>query len=161
MSRASEQTKPKFKIWVDADACPSVLRDILFRAAQRLGIEMVLVANGSMRIPPSDLFRLLLVPAGADKADKKIVQLLRPGDVVITGDIPLAADVVKKGGISLGTRGELFDENTVGERLAMRNIMDQIRASGADTGGPKPLNNKDVQAFANQLDRILTKLSNR
>ena len=154
-----DQAKAEFKIWVDGDACPSVLRDILFRAARRLNIKLALVANARMRLPTSDLFSLVLVPAGADKADKKIIQLLRAGDLVITGDIPLAADVVKNGGIALVTRGELFDENSIGERLAMRNMMDQIRASGIETGGPKPLNSKDVQAFANQLDRILTKLT--
>ena len=148
-----------FKMWVDADACPTALKHILFRAAKRLNIETVLVANGHMRIPASELFSLILVPSGADKADKKIVDLLQAGDLVITGDIPLAADVVKNGGIALGTRGELFDENSIGERLAMRNVMDQVRASGVETGGPKPLNNKDIQAFANQLDRILTKLT--
>ncbi len=153
-----DQAKDKFKIWVDADACPSVLRDVLFRAARRLNIELILVANAGMRFPRSDLFSLILVPAGADKADKKIVQQMSPGDLVITGDIPLAADVVKNGGMALGTRGELFDDDSIGERLAMRNVMDQIRSTGVETGGPKPLNNKDVQSFANQLDRILTKL---
>jgi len=153
------ESKHNFKIWVDADACPIALKDILFRAARRLNIQTMLVANAQMRIPASELFSLILVPSGADKADKKIVELLKAGDLVITGDIPLAADVVKNGGIALGTRGELFDENSIGERLAMRNVMDQVRASGIETGGPKPLNNQDVQAFANQLDRILTKLT--
>jgi uncharacterized protein YaiI (UPF0178 family) len=153
------QASSKFKIWVDADACPAVLRDILFRAAERLRLEIILVGNASLRLPRSELFRMVLVPSGADKADKKIVQLVKPGDLVITADIPLAADVVRKGGIALGMRGELFDQNSIGERLAIRNMLDQIRATGVDTGGPKPLNNKDVQAFANQLDRLLTSLT--
>jgi len=151
--------RPDFKVWVDADACPVALKEILFRAAKRLNINTILVANAQQRIPSSDLFSMLLVPSGADKADKKILEMLSAGDLVVTADIPLAAAVVEKGCIALGTRGELFDENSIGERLAIRNMMDQARAAGVETGGPQPLNNKDVQAFANQLDRILTKLT--
>lgn len=147
-----------FTIWVDADACPVALKDIVFRAAKRLQIKTVLVANGHMNIPKSELFRLILVPSGADKADQKIVELLKSNDLVITGDIPLAAAVVEKGATALGTRGELFDEKNIGERLAMRNAMDHFRSAGMETGGPKPLGKKEVQAFANQLDRMLTKL---
>jgi len=150
--------RTSFQIWMDADACPIAIREILFRAANRLDLAMTLVANAKMWIPASERFSLILVPSGADQADKKIIELMNVGDLVITADVPLAAEVVKKGGIALGSRGELFDDNSIGERLAPRNVMDEIRASGFETGGPKPLNNKDLQLFANQLDRLLTKL---
>lgn len=105
---------------MDADACPIAIREILFRAANRLGLAMTLVANSNIRIPASERFNLILVPSGADQADKKIIELMKSGDLVITADVPLAADVVKKGGIALGSRGELFDDNTIGERLAAK-----------------------------------------
>lgn len=159
---ASSESAPqsKFRIWIDADACPVAIKEILYRAAKRLKIETVLVANQKISIPHSDLFRLVLVPSGADKADQKIVELMGKGDIVVTADIPLASLAIGRGGVAVGPRGELFDENSIGERLAVRNMMDQMRASGIETRGPKPLNSKDVQAFANVLDRILTKSIN-
>jgi len=115
------------------------------------------VANQSMRIPSSDLIRLITVPDGADVADNKIIEMLEPGDIVITGDIPLAARVVEKSGIAIGVRGELFDDSSVHDRLASRDLMEQFRSAGADTRGPKPLTQKDIQTFANVLDRTLTR----
>lgn len=146
------------KIWVDADACPAAIKDILFRTAKRLEVEMVLVANQSMHVPKSAFIRLMMVPHGADIADNKIVELMQPGNVVITGDIPLAARVVEKEGIAIGTRGELYDDDSVHDRLASRNLMEQFRSAGVETSGPKPLSKKDVQTFANVLDRVLTRL---
>lgn len=146
------------KIWIDADACPGAIKEIVFRAAQRLQIETILVANQSIGIPASELIRRITVRDGADVADDKIVQLIEPGDVVITGDIPLAARVVDKDAIAIGTRGELYDDKSVHERLAARNLMEQFRSAGIDTAGPKPLSQKDVQIFANQLDRTLTRM---
>ena len=159
MSENKINAKRSLKIWVDGDACPGKVKDMVFRTAKRREIHTTLVANQSIRVPSSEFIDSILVPHGADVADKKIVELMRPGDVVITGDIPLAADVVKKGGIAIGTRGELFDESSVQGRLATRNLMDQLRSAGMETSGPKPQSQKDVQAFANQLDRMLTKLS--
>ena len=149
---------PTVKIWVDADACPIVIKQILFRTAKRLNIETILVANQSISIPSSDLIRRITVRDGADIADDRIVELMQPFDIVITGDIPLASRVVDKGGIAIGTRGELFDDASVHGRLASRNLMEQFRSAGVDTSGPKPLSNKDIQSFANQLDRMLTKM---
>jgi uncharacterized protein YaiI (UPF0178 family) len=146
-------------IWIDADACPKAIKDIVFKTSRRLKVEIVLVANGSMQIPTSELIKIITVPHGADIADNKIVEMLKPGDIVITGDIPLAARVVEKGGLAIGTRGELFDDDSVQSRLATRNLMEQFRSAGMETSGPKPLNQKDIQAFANQLDRTVTRLS--
>ena len=159
LSQNEVNAKPSIKIWVDGDACPAKVKDMVFRTAKRREIQTTLVANQSIRVPKSEFIDSILVPHGADVADKKIVALMRPGDVVITGDIPLAADVVKKGGIAIGTRGELFDESSVQARLATRNLMDQLRSAGMETSGPKPQSQKDVQTFANQLDRTLTRLS--
>lgn len=146
-----------FRIWIDADACPNAIKDILFRTTKRLGVPLVLVANQSARAPESDLIEVITVPYGADIADNLIAERMQAGDIVITGDIPLAARVVEKGGMAIGTRGELYDEKNVHGRLASRNLMEQFRSAGVDTSGPKPFNAKDVQSFANQLDRILTK----
>lgn len=146
-----------FQIWVDADACPIPIKEILFRTARRLEIRLTLVANGGLRVPTSELINVIVVPHGADIADKKIVELMRAGDIVITGDIPLAAAVVSKGGIGIGTRGQLFDDSSVQGFLASRNIGEQLRAAGIDTKGPKPHTPKETQTFANQIDRILTK----
>ncbi len=151
-------TNSRFKIWVDADACPGAIKEILFRTAKRLKIETVLVANGGMRVPVSPLIRLLTVPHGADEADHRIIESMKIGDLVVTGDIPLAARVVEKKGIAIGTRGELYDEASVHGRLATRNLMEHLRSAGMDTGGPKPFDQKDIQSFANQLDRILTRM---
>lgn len=157
---ASTPSKP-MRIWVDADACPAAIKEILYRTAKRLQVELILVANASMHIPKSDLIRLMTVPHGADIADHKIVELMEPGEIVITGDIPLAARVVEKEGVAIGTRGELYDDDSVHDRLASRNLMEQLRSSGMDTGGPRPQNQKDVQTFANVLDRTLTRLRKR
>ena len=146
-----------FRIWVDADACPAAIKEILYRTARRLQVELILVANQTMQVPSSDLFRLITVPEGADVADDKIVEMLSPGDVVITGDIPLAARVVEKSAIAIGVRGELFDDHSVHDRLAARDLMEQFRSAGVDTRGPKPLTQKDIQTFSNLLDRTLTK----
>ena len=149
-------TQPK--IWIDADACPVAIKELVFRAAERLQVETILVANQSIGIPPSEFIRRITVREGANVADDRIIELLQPGDIVITGDIPLAARVVDRHGIAIGTRGELYDDNSVHDRLAARNLMEQFRSAGIDTAGPKPLSQKDVQTFANQLDRTLTRL---
>ena len=144
------------QIWVDADACPSEIKDLLFRAAKRTKTKLTLVANQPMRTPVSDYIDSLLVSHGADVADQRIVELLDPGDLVITADIPLAADVVEKGGEALNPRGELYTSTNIGERLAARNLMDELRSGGLITGGPSNFSDKDRQAFANQLDRWMT-----
>ena len=149
-------SKKPFQIWVDADACPAAIKEILFRTSRRLQVALILVANQTMRVPSSSLIQLMTVPDGADVADNKIIELLQPGDVVITGDIPLAARVVEQAGIAIGVRGELLDDSSVHDRLASRDLMEQFRAAGVDTRGPKPLTQKDLQTFANQLDRMLT-----
>lgn len=142
-------------IWVDADACPNAIKEILFRAAERAQIPVVLVANQWLRTPPSRFIRAIQVPAGLDVADSEIVQRAAPGDLVVTADIPLAARVLEKGVLALDPRGELHTADTIGQRLAMRNFMDELRGSGVDTGGPPALGARDRQAFANQLDRWL------
>jgi uncharacterized protein YaiI (UPF0178 family) len=154
MNAAEEKT---FQIWVDADACPAPVKEMLYRTARRLQVPVTLVANQSMHIPSNKLVRLITVPGGADVADDKIVELLAAGDVVITGDIPLAARVVAKSAIAIGVRGELFDDNSVHDRLAARDLMEQFRSAGVETRGPSPLTPKDLQAFANVLDRTLTR----
>jgi len=145
------------QIWVDADACPNVIKEILFRAATRAHVSLTLVANQLLRTPPSPYIKALQVPAGFDVADSKIVQQLQPGDLVITADIPLAALVIEKGGHALNPRGEFYTKENIGERLTMRNFMDDLRNTGVNTGGPALLSLTDRQAFANQLDRFLTK----
>jgi uncharacterized protein YaiI (UPF0178 family) len=145
------------KIWVDADACPVVIKDILFRAAERTRVELTLVANRSVRTPPSPYIKMLQVTAGFDVADNEIVKRLNVGDLVITGDIPLAAEVIDKGGNALNPRGELYSTDSIKGRLDMRDFLDNLRASGIDTGGPPALSQGDRNAFANQLDKLLTK----
>ena len=145
------------KIWVDADACPVVIKDILFRAAERTRLELTLVANRSMRTPPSPYIKMLQVTAGFDEADNEIVQRLGVGDLVITGDIPLAAEVIEKGGNALSPRGELYSADSIKSRLGMRDFLDNLRASGVDTGGPPALSQSDRNTFANQLDKLLAK----
>lgn len=157
----SEHPTRRPMLWIDADACPVAIKELVFRTALRLQIETTLVANQSISIPKSDLIQRVTVPGGADVADNLIVDRMAAGDVVITADIPLAARVVEKGGIAIGTRGELFDDATVHGRLATRNLMEQFRAAGMETSGPKPQNKKNLQAFANQLDRTLTKVLSR
>lgn len=144
-------------IWVDADACPVVIKEILYRAANRTQTQTTLVANQMLRVPPSPWIRALQVPGGFDVADQRIVQEARSGDLVITADIPLAAQVIANGVAVIDPRGELLDAGNIQERLTMRNFMDGLRSSGIETGGPPSLSNADRQAFANQLDRLLAK----
>ena len=148
------------KIWVDADACPVVIKDILFKAAERTRVQMTLVANRAMRIPPSKFITFLQVPSGFDVADNEIVRQLNPGDLVITQDIPLAALVIEIGGHALNPRGELYSVDNIRSRLNMRDFMDSLRATGIDTGGPATLNQTDRKFFANHLDKLLTKNTN-
>lgn len=145
------------RIWVDADACPNVIKEILFRAAQRLQIELTLVANADLRVPASSFIKTLRVEKGFDVADNRIVELVEKDDLVITADIPLAAAVVDKGGHALNPRGELYTPDNIKERLAMRNLMEELRSSGQISGGPPAINNSDRMAFANSLDRLLAK----
>lgn len=145
------------KIWVDADACPAVIKDILFRAAERTGVQITLVANQLVQIPVSKNINFIQVAQGFDVADNEIVARLNKGELVITADIPLAADVIEKGGHALNPRGEMYDVNNIKARLSMRDFMETMRASGVNTGGPPPLAKSDRQAFANQLDKFLTK----
>ncbi|WP_076416610.1 YaiI/YqxD family protein [Shewanella sp. UCD-KL12] len=145
------------KIWVDADACPGVIKETLFRAADRAKVEVTLVANHSMRVPPSRFIKMVTVPSGFDVADDEIVKRLDAGDLVITADIPLASEVIDKGGIALNPRGELYTEQNIKSILNMRDFMDTMRASGVQTGGPAALGQSERQAFANQLDRFITK----
>ncbi|KAA3628842.1 MAG: YaiI/YqxD family protein [Proteobacteria bacterium] len=145
------------KIWVDADACPLVIREILFRAAQRTGVQLTLVANQPLRVPASPVIRMLQVPAGFDVADNEIVNRLSAGDLVITSDIPLAAEAIEKGGQALSPRGELFTRDNIKARLNMRDFLDTMRASGMFTGGPPPLDQSDRKAFAGHLDKILVR----
>ena len=145
-------------IWVDADACPAVIKDILYRAAERTKIPTTLVANKPLRTPPSQYIRAVLVPFGIDVADNRIVRDLAAGDLVITADIPLAAEVIAKGGHALNPRGEFYSPENIQERLALRNYLDELRGTGERTGGPSALDNTDRKRFADQLDRFLTKL---
>ncbi|MDN4627947.1 YaiI/YqxD family protein [Erwinia sp. DT-104] len=142
-------------VWVDADACPKVIKEVLYRAAEREQVMVTLVANQSLSVPPSRFLRTLRVPAGFDVADNEIVRRAQPGDLVITADIPLAAEVMEKGAVALNPRGERYSEATIKERLTMRDFMDTMRASGVQTGGPATLNQRDRQQFANELDKWL------
>lgn len=151
----------EMKIWVDADACPVVVKEILFRAAERTGVMVTLVANRHVRIPQSKYITFVQVKPGLDVADNEIVARLCPGDLVITSDIPLAAEVVAKSAHALNPRGERYTAEDIRSRLSMRDFMDTLRASGVDTGGPQALNKADRQAFASQLDRFLTRVLNR
>lgn len=145
------------KIWVDADACPLVIKEILFRAATRAQITTTLVANQFLRTPPSAFIKTMQVASGFDVADNRIVVEMEAGDLVITADIPLAAQVVEKGGIALNPRGELYTIANIKERLAMRNLMEELRSNGVDISGPNALNQGDRQAFAAALDKLITK----
>ncbi|MDP6447175.1 MAG: YaiI/YqxD family protein [Pirellulaceae bacterium] len=144
------------QIWVDADACPREIKELLFRAAKRTETKLTLVANQPLPTPGSEFIDSLLVQSGMNMADRRIVELVEPGDLVITADIPLAADVVAQGGQALNPRGELYTDKNIGERLAVRDLLDDLRGGGQITGGPANFNAKDRQAFANQLDRWLT-----
>lgn len=143
------------RIWVDADACPGAIKEILFRAAQRTQVQVTLVANHALRTPPSPYIRSIQVPGGFDVADNEIAGQVAPGDLVVTQDIPLAAAVIDKGALAIHPRGELYTPDTIKQRLTMRNFMEELRSSGVDTGGPSALHPRDKQAFANQLDRWL------
>ncbi|MBC8316546.1 MAG: YaiI/YqxD family protein [Desulfobulbaceae bacterium] len=144
------------KIWVDADACPAVIKEVLFRAAERTGVQLTLVANKPMRVPPSRFISFVRVASGFDVADDEIVKRLSAGDLVITGDIPLAAEVIEKGGNALNPRGELYSADNIGACLNMRDFMDTLRSSGIDTGGPSALSQRDRNSFANHLNKLLT-----
>lgn len=143
-------------IWVDADACPNVIKEVLYRAADRTATTVTFVANQFLRVPPSPYLRTLQVPAGFDVADNEIVRLVQPGDLVITADIPLAAEVIEKGAAALNPRGERYSPATIRERLTMRDFMDTLRSSGVQTGGPATMSPRDRQQFANELDSWLT-----
>lgn len=145
------------QIWVDADACPNVIKDILFRAAERVNVRVTLVANQPLRVPPSPYIKTCQVAAGFDVADNHIVQALAAGDLVITADIPLAAEVIERKGHALNPRGDFYTPENIRQRLRMRNFMEELRNSGVMTGGPATLNQGDRQAFANQLDRFLAR----
>ena len=145
------------KIWVDADACPVVIKEILFRAAERVKVDVTLVANQSVQIPKSRYISFVQVAQGFDVADNEIVKRLNAGDLVITSDIPLAADVIEKGGVALNPRGEMYTKDNIKARLNMRDFMESLRSSGVDTGGPSAMSQGDRKMFANCLDRMLTK----
>jgi uncharacterized protein YaiI (UPF0178 family) len=145
------------QIWVDADACPNVIKEILFRAAERVGVQLTLVANQPIQVPRSAYIRTVQVMAGFDVADNYIVQRAEAGDLVITADIPLADEAIAKGCAALNPRGELYTPENIRQRLNMRDFMETMRASGVDTGGPAAISQSDRMAFANQLDRFLAR----
>lgn len=148
------------KIWVDADACPVVVKEILFKAADRKKIETILVANRLIKTSGSSYVKSIRVSQGLDVADNEIVKRMAAGDLVITADIPLAAEVVEKGGTALNPRGELYTLEDIKSRLSMRDFMESLRDSGVETGGPAPLCQRDRQTFANNLDKILARSRN-
>lgn len=149
------------KIWVDADACPVIIKDILYKAAERTRLQLILVANNHFRIPKSSFINFLQVRQGLNVADDEIIDKLEPGDLVITSDIPLAARVVAKGGMALNPRGEMYTEENIRERLSTRDFLDNLRSSGVETGGPSALSPRDRHTFANSLDQLLTQYTNR
>jgi hypothetical protein len=149
------------KIWVDADACPVVIKEILFKAAERTGVQLTLVANQPVNVPPSRFIKFIQVASGFDVADNEIVRRLEGGDLVITGDIPLAADVIEKGGHALNPRGERYTVENIRSRLNIRDFMDTLRASGVDTGGPPAFSRNDRKSFADQLDRFLARYAGK
>lgn len=147
------------KIWVDADACPKVIKEILFRAAQREQIPLTLVANQSISVPNSIFINCIQVKSGFDEADNEIIRRMADSDLIITGDIPLAAEVLENNGLALSPRGELFQESTIGQRLRTREFLETMRSMGEHTGGPPPFDLRDRKSFSDQLDRILRKRS--
>ncbi|WP_428086942.1 YaiI/YqxD family protein [Candidatus Thioglobus sp.] len=147
----------KTQIWVDADACPVVIKEILFKAANRTQIQITLIANHALHLPPSRYLNFIQVHSGFDVADNEIVKRLNVNDLVITSDIPLADEVISKGGLALSPRGELFNAGNIKSKLSMRDFMDVIRSSGVQTGGPAPLNQADRQTFAKHLDHWLNR----
>ncbi len=148
-------------IWVDADACPNAIKDILFRAANRAQLSLTMVANQPLKTPPSPYINSVQVAAGFDVADNYIAQRAETGDIVITADIPLAADIVEKGANGINPRGMLYTEHNIKQALTMRNFMEEMRSTGQVSGGPPPMDARDKQAFANTLDRLLTKASKK
>ena len=148
-------------IWVDADACPAAIKEILYKAADRTLLQLTLVANNQLLVPTSPFIATIRVPRGPDIADNEIVHRLTAGDLVITSDIPLAARVVEKKGVALNPRGEIYTDENIRERLSTRDFLDNLRSSGIETGGPPALNKSDRQAFANSLDQILRKYVNK
>lgn len=149
---------PDARIWVDADACPAAIKEILFRAAEREQVTVTLVANQFLRTPPSRFVRAIQVAGGFDVADAEIAERVAPGDLVVTQDIPLAAQVIAKGALAVHPRGELYTPDSIAQRLGMRNFMEELRGAGVDTGGPAAFHARDKQAFANQLDSWLVRL---
>ena len=145
------------QIWVDADACPRVIKEIIYRAADRKKVLTTLVANQPLRTPPSSYIKSMVVGSGFDVADNKIVELLDAGDLVITADIPLASDAIEKGGYALNPRGQFYTKDNIAERLAVRDMLDELRGAGVETGGPPPIGANDKQTFANKLDQFLAK----
>ena len=145
-------------LWVDADACPSAVKQILYRASPRVGIQLTLVANQQLQVPRSSLIKAIQVAPGFDVADNYIVQHCSAGDLVITADIPLAAEIIDKGAVALNPRGTLYDRENIQQRLALRNYLEEARASGQTTGGPAPFSKQDLQTFANALDRLLARM---
>lgn len=150
------EKKVPMKVIVDADACPRVVKELLYRATDRLHVPLLLVSNQYMRTAPLPHIRNIVVPEGADEADDAIVRIVESGDLVITADIPLADRVVKKNGFAMNPRGDLYTAETIGQRLAVRNLMDGLRSCDVPTGGPPPFNSADKQRFANQFDRFMT-----
>lgn len=144
-------------VWVDADACPAPIKEIVFRASERTKIETVVVANHAVRVPRSPHVKAMQVPLGFDVADARILEGLTRGDLVITADVPLAARVVAAGATALNPRGTLYTANNVGDHLASRNLMSELRSAGTVTGGPASLSKPDLQRFANELDKLLTR----
>jgi hypothetical protein len=149
------------KIWVDADACPVVIKEILYKAAERAQLKLILVANKTFRIPKSSFITFIHVRQGLDVADNEIVNKLESGDLVITSDIPLADRVVEMGGVALNPRGEVYTEENIKERLSARNFLDSLRSTGVETGGSSALSPRDRQAFANRLDHMITQYKNK
>ena len=145
------------KIWVDADACPNAIKEILFRAAERTATALTLIANHDISIPHSRLINFIKVQSGFDVADNEIVRRMNAGDLVVTGDIPLAAEIIDNDGIAMTSRGELFTRDNIKARLTMRDLMESLRASGVESGGQAPLSQSDRKSFADQLDKILAK----
>ncbi len=146
------------QIFVDGDACPIVCKEILYRVAERLQLNVTLVANQPIRVPGSRFIRAVQVPAGFDVADQEIVRLLAPGDLVVTADIPLASQILEKGGHALNPRGEFYTNDNIAQHLTMRSFMEELRSGGVETGGPAPFSQANRQNFANQLDRYLARM---
>lgn len=146
-----------FQLWIDADALPNVLREILLRASDRFALNITFVANQALNIPRSTRIQSIQVVSGADEADKMIVEKMQPHDIVVTQDIPLAAQVIEKGGIAIHPRGEIFTESNVKARLHLRDFMDTLRGAGVQTGGPAPMNERDKREFSNALEQTIRK----